>query len=61
MNDAAVAVVNGIDGMRIFKSSDPVEIMTLQVLAERAENFNRTVWKSRAALIANAVGRLFKR
>ena len=44
----------------MFKSSDPTEIMLMQVLAERSESFNRTVWKNRAMLIANAVGRLFK-
>jgi hypothetical protein len=60
---AAVLNVLGLDGMALFRASDPVESLALQAVGEESARVLRERDKALAAEIAeiaNAVSRLFK-
>jgi hypothetical protein len=57
---AAFMTVLGMDGMAIFTTADPTEIVLRSIVAEEAVKIAQQRDKALAIEIANAVGRLFK-
>jgi hypothetical protein len=57
---AGAMVALGMDGMALLRTSDPVDALVLQAVAEESVKVLQQRDRALAAEIANAVGRLFK-
>lgn len=55
---AAIAQLYGVDGMKVLKSHDPVEVMVAQALTEQTVEVGRELDQARANMIANSIGQV---